>query len=101
MLDTRGSGLEYTRDQIADFNKIADLYTNDKRCIYAELLCDNDGRKVYLREWLSSHGMGDSWNFCIISTVDELRQELKKDADHGDLAPGIINKICEQLDDRL
>lgn len=101
MRDTRGSGLEYTRDQIAAFTKIADLYINDKRCIYAELLRDADGRSIYLREWLASSGSGDSWNFCIVNSVDELRIELKKDADHGDLHPGLINKICEEIGDRV
>lgn len=97
MLDARGSGIEYTREQLAGFTKIADLYTNDNRCIYAELLCADDGKKVYLREWLASHGAGDSYNFSIVNSIDELKEELKKDVDHGDLAPGKIGGILNAI----
>lgn len=97
MLDTRGSGKEYSRLQLSEMDKIADLYINDNRGIYAELLKDTDGNKVYMREWLTSHGMGDSCNFCIIHSAAELKEELKKDADHGDLPPGRISRICEDL----
>ena len=105
MLDTRGSGKEYSRSQINRLTKLADLYTNDSRGIYAELLCDssNDGtggpggQKVYFREWLTSHGTGDSCSFAIINSMAELKEELKKDVDHGDLAPGKLSKICDQM----
>ena len=96
MLDTRGSGIEYTREQLSEFNKIADLFTNDNRFIYAELLVDNKGRKIILREWFSSNNSDNSFNFCVINSIDELKVELKKDADHGDLPHGRINKICEE-----
>ena len=97
MKDTRGSGIEYSREQISEFEKLADLFTNDKREIYAELLCDSEGRIVYFREWLTSHGAEDSYNFCIINSIDELKVELKKDVDHGDLAPGLVGKICDKV----
>ncbi len=95
MLDTRGSGKEYTRQELSSFTKVADLYTNDNRCIYAELLSDGSGHKIYIREWLASRG--DSWSFCIVNSLDELKVELKKDSDHGDLPPGKINGICESV----
>ena len=98
MLDTRGSGIEYTRDELSEFTKIADLFTNDRRCIYAELLSDTASRKVYFREWLGNDGAaGDNCNFAIINSMDELKVELKKDVDHGDLAPGKVNKICDEI----
>lgn len=108
MLDTRGSGKEYSRSQINRLTKLADLYTNDNRGIYAELLCDssNDGTsgsgssgcpKVYFREWLTSHGMGDSCSFAIVNSLSDLKEELKKDVDHGDLAPGKLNRICDEM----
>ena len=97
MLDTKGLGIEYSRDQLAEFAKIADIFFNDKREIYAELLCDADGRKVYFREWFTARGGEDAFNFCVINSANELKIELKKDVDHGDLAPGMVNKICEQL----
>lgn len=128
MLDTRGSGKEYSRSQINRLTKLADLYTNDSRGIYAELLCDSSegdggsgdpdvhcdhggpnglggpdgtggpgGQKVYFREWLTSHGTGDSCSFAIINSMSELKEELKKDVDHGDLAPGKLSKICDQM----
>ena len=98
MLDTRGSGQEYSRMELSKLEKISDLYTNDKRCIYAELLRSSDGRKVYFREWETSHGSGNSYNFCIINSAIELKEELKKDVDHGDIAPGMIDKICKEVE---
>ncbi|MCQ2532242.1 MAG: hypothetical protein MJ093_06015 [Saccharofermentans sp.] len=97
MLDTRGSGIEYTREQLADFEKVSDLFINDKREIYAELLRDGEGRTVYFREWFTSNGGEDNFNFGVINSLDELKIELKKDVDHGDLAPGLVNKICTKL----
>ena len=97
MIDTRGSGIEYSRSELAKFNKITDLYTNDNRCIYAELLGDNNGNKIYFREWLASHGNGDSYNFAIINSLIELKEELKKDVDHGDLPIAKSNKIYDEL----
>lgn len=97
MLDTRGSGTEYSRSELSKFNKICDLYTNDNRCIYAELLCDELGNKIYFREWLTSNSIGDSYNFCIINTLNELKEELKKDVDHGDLPIAKSNKIYAEL----
>lgn len=99
MLDTRESGIEFSREQIDGFTKIHDLYTNENRCIYAELLRSEDGLIVYLREWFVSHGSGSSFNFCVINSIDELRVELKKDADHGDIAPGKIDRICKEIAD--
>lgn len=96
MLDTRGSGIEYTREQLAEFTKIGDLFINDKREIYAELLRDSSGRTIYFREWFTSRGGEDSFNFAVINSQDELKIELKKDVDHGDLAPGLVNKILAQ-----
>ena len=97
MVDTRGSGIEYSREQIADFEKVGDLFINDKREIYAELLRDDEGRTLYFREWFTSNGSDDNFNFAIISTLNELKVELKKDVDHGDLAPGLVNKICTTI----
>lgn len=94
MFDTRGLGIEYSRAQLEEFEKVADLFLNENREIYAELRRDSDNRIVYFREWLSNHGIGDSYNFCIINSLDELKVELKKDVDHGDLAPGKVLKIC-------
>lgn len=97
MLDTRGSGTEYSRLQLSEMEKITDLYTNDNRCIYAELLRDPQGNKIYFREWLASHGAGDSCNFCIINSLAELKEELKKDVDHGDLPIAKSNKIYDEI----
>ena len=97
MVDTRGSGIEYSREQIADFEKVSDLFINDKREIYAELLRDDEGHTIYFREWFTSNGGDDNFNFAVISTQDELKVELKKDVDHGDLAPGLVNKICAAM----
>lgn len=97
MLDTRGSGQEYSRMELSKLEKISDLYTNDKRCIYAELLRGCDGGIVCFREWLTNHGGGDSYNFCVINSMVELKEELKKDVDHGDLAAGMVDKICKEI----
>lgn len=97
MLDTRGSGIKYTREELSEFKKVADLFFNDHREIYAELLIDKNNQNVYFREWSSKNG--DGFNFCIISSMSELKEELKKDVDHGDLAPGRVNKICDDLKD--
>lgn len=97
MLDTRGSGIEYSKKQLAEFEKVSDLFINDKREIYAELLRDNEGRTVYFREWFTSNSGDDNFNFGIVKSLDELKVELKKDVDHGDLAPGLVNKICTSL----
>lgn len=97
MLDTRGSGKEYSRRQIDELTKLADIYINDNRGIYAELLFDvSKGSKLYFREWLTSHGSGDSCSIAIIDSASDFREELKKDVDHGDLAPGKVNRICEE-----
>lgn len=91
MLDTGGLGIEYSREQIDEFEKLTDLFFNENREIYAELLLDSSGRKIYFREWLSG------FNFHICDSLDELKIELKKDADHGDLPPGRIKKICDEV----
>jgi len=97
MLDARGLGIEYSAEELSKCKKVADLFTNDNRLIYAELLCDELGRKIYLREWLTGSDPDNSFNFCIINSIEELKSELKKDADHGDLPHGRINKICEDI----
>ena len=97
MLDTRGLGIEYSRDELSGFEKLSDLFFNDKHEIYAELLHDNEGRTIYFREWFTANNSEGCFNFCVVNSIDELKIELKKDVDHGDLAPGMVNKILEQL----
>lgn len=87
MLDTRGLGIDYTRKQLSEFKKIRDIFFNDSRYIYAELLIDDEARKVYFREWLASNNPDASYNFCIINSLQELKEELNKDVSHGDLSP--------------
>lgn len=99
MLDTRGSGTKYSREQISGFIKVRDIFTNDRRCIYAELLCTKDGQKVYFREWLSSNDSGDSCSFCLVNSISEFKEEIEKDVKHGDVAPGKAIKICEEISD--
>ena len=42
-----------------------------------------------------------AYNFAIITSVDELKSELKKDVDHGDLAPGRVNAIVNAAGEHL
>lgn len=100
MLDLSGSGIEYERQDIEKFTKVLDLFTNDNRFIYAELLRDNEGNLIYFREWFSSNDSNSS-NFRIIKSLDELKIELKKDIDHGDLAPGKLSKILDEAKGKL
>lgn len=91
MLDTRESGIDYSKEQLEKLPKISDLFINENREIYAELLRDENHNTIYFREWFTN--TGSNYNFAIISSSDELKQELKKDVDHGDLAPGRVSKI--------
>lgn len=98
MVDTKGSGIEFSRGELDSLEKVCDLFTNESRCIYAELRRSPAGM-VYLREWMTSRDV--AYNFAIITSVDELKSELKKDVDHGDLAPGRVNAIVNAAGEHL
>ena len=60
---------------------------------------ENTFSKEIFRNCRNNHRKREFRGFNKTNSIDELKVELKKDVDHGDLAPGKVNRICDELEE--